>query len=79
MASFLVNGWPAQSIDTADRGLAYGDGVFRTLLVREGRVLNWARHYRLLERRSRSRRLGRLSSWRKSAASRPRAPRSRSW
>jgi len=50
MASFLVNGWPAQSVDTADRGLAYGDGVFRTLLVREGRALNWARHHRLLER-----------------------------
>lgn len=50
MAAFLVNGWPAQSLDTADRGLAYGDGVFRTMLVREGRVLNWARHYRLLVR-----------------------------
>lgn len=50
MASFLVNGWPAQSIDTADRGLAYGDGVFRTLIVRAGRPLNWARHYRLLAR-----------------------------
>jgi 4-amino-4-deoxychorismate lyase len=50
MASFLVNGWPAQSIDTANRGLAYGDGVFRTLLVREGRALNWARHFRLLQR-----------------------------
>ena len=48
MASFLVNGWPAQSIDTADRGLAYGDGVFRTILVRGGRALNWPRHYRLL-------------------------------
>jgi 4-amino-4-deoxychorismate lyase len=48
MASFLVNGWPAQSIDIADRGLAYGDGVFRTVLVRGGRALNWARHYRLL-------------------------------
>jgi 4-amino-4-deoxychorismate lyase len=50
MASFLVNGWPAQSIDTADRGLAYGDGVFRTLIVRGGRALNWARHYQLLVR-----------------------------
>ena len=32
MASFLVNGWPARSIDAADRGLMYGDGVFRTLV-----------------------------------------------
>lgn len=45
MASFLVNGWPAQSIDTADRGLQYGDGVFRTLRVSGGRPLNWRRHY----------------------------------
>jgi 4-amino-4-deoxychorismate lyase len=50
MASFLVNGWPAQSIDAADRGLAYGDGVFRTLVVRGGRILNWTCHYRLLAR-----------------------------
>ncbi|MBK6982682.1 MAG: aminodeoxychorismate lyase [Betaproteobacteria bacterium] len=49
MASFLVNGWPAQSIDAGDRGLAYGDGVFRTLVVRTGRALNWERHLRLLE------------------------------
>ena len=48
MASFLVNGWPARSIDLGDRGLMYGDGVFRTLVVRAGRALNWARHFRLL-------------------------------
>jgi 4-amino-4-deoxychorismate lyase len=50
MASFLVNGWPAQSVDAGDRGLMYGDGVFRTLLVRSRRALNWPRHYRLLAR-----------------------------
>jgi 4-amino-4-deoxychorismate lyase len=50
MASFLVNGWPAQAIDAADRGLMYGDGVFRTLVARAGRPLNWANHYRLLGR-----------------------------
>ncbi len=50
MASFLVNGWPAQSVDAADRGLMYGDGVFRTLVARSGRPLNWAHHYRLLAR-----------------------------
>ena len=50
MASFLVNGWPAQSVDSGDRGLMYGDGVFRTILVRSGRALNWPRHYRLLAR-----------------------------
>ena len=50
MVSFLVNGWPAQSVDAGDRGLMYGDGVFRTLVVRRGRALNWARHFRLLAR-----------------------------
>lgn len=50
MASFLVNGMPAAAIDAGDRGLMYGDGVFRTLAVRSGRALNWQRHYRLLAR-----------------------------
>ncbi|MGE0357815.1 MAG: aminodeoxychorismate lyase [Burkholderiales bacterium] len=50
MATFLVNGWPAQSVGAGDRGLAYGDGVFRTLLARSGRALNWRRHHELLRR-----------------------------
>jgi 4-amino-4-deoxychorismate lyase len=48
MAAFLVNGMPAPSVHPGDRGLMYGDGVFRTLLVRTGRVLNRARQFRLL-------------------------------
>jgi 4-amino-4-deoxychorismate lyase len=48
MASYLVNGWPAQSVDAADRGFMYGDGVFRTLVVRGGRPLNWSIQFRLL-------------------------------
>ena len=31
-APILVNGVPAQSVDVLDRGLAFGDGVFRTLV-----------------------------------------------
>lgn len=50
MASFLVNGWPAQSVDLADRGFMYGDGVFRTMRVQAGHPLNWARQFRLLRR-----------------------------
>ncbi len=50
MASFLVNGLPTASIDAGDRGLQYGDGVFRTIAVRSGRALNWQRHHRLLAR-----------------------------
>ncbi len=47
-AAFLVNGEPANSVSVLDRGLAFGDGIFRTLLVRSGRPLNWDRHYRRL-------------------------------
>jgi 4-amino-4-deoxychorismate lyase len=34
----LINGWQADSIDALDRGLHYGDGVFRTLKVESGQV-----------------------------------------
>ncbi len=41
----LVNGAPAEAIPATDRGLAYGDGVFRTLRARHGEPLHWPRHY----------------------------------
>jgi 4-amino-4-deoxychorismate lyase len=41
----LVNGARADSIPLTDRGLAYGDGVFRTMRAADGRPLHWARHY----------------------------------
>ncbi len=34
-----INGQPAACIALADRGLAYGDGLFETIKVREGRAL----------------------------------------
>lgn len=38
MKSFtLVNGRPGDSLSVHDRGLAYGDGLFDTLLVKQGR------------------------------------------
>jgi 4-amino-4-deoxychorismate lyase len=37
----LVDGAACDSISIADRGFAFGDGVFRTLAVRAGRPLNW--------------------------------------
>ena len=43
-APVLVDGEPRSTVDAADRGLAFGDGVFRTLRVRAGRPLNWRRH-----------------------------------
>lgn len=41
----LVNGEPADTIAVADRGLSYGDGVFRTLRVQQGSPFCWARHF----------------------------------
>ena len=39
-----INGQPADSIAVADRGLAYGDGLFETIKVRNGRALLLERH-----------------------------------
>lgn len=41
----LVNGTPGNTIHAEDRGLAYGDGVFRTLRLREGQPVGWERQY----------------------------------
>ncbi len=41
----LVNGEAAAGIDALDRGLQYGDGVFRTLKVVAGDVLWWQDQY----------------------------------
>lgn len=46
--AFLVNGELNQSISPFDRGLAYGDGVFRTLRVQSGLPCNWHLHYQKL-------------------------------
>lgn len=43
----LVDGQPA-AVAPTDRGLAFGDGVFRTLAIRAGRALNWRWHWRRL-------------------------------
>jgi 4-amino-4-deoxychorismate lyase len=48
MATLLLDGRPAQTLDPNDRGLLYGDGVFRTMVARAGRPLNWRHQYRLL-------------------------------
>jgi 4-amino-4-deoxychorismate lyase len=47
-AAVLVDGVACDRVAATDRGLAFGDGVFRTLAVRGGRPLNWAWHYRRL-------------------------------
>ncbi len=46
----LVNGIPGNTISIRDRGLLYGDGVFRTLRAAQGRALHWSLHYLKLKR-----------------------------
>lgn len=45
----LINGAVSNSLAATDRGLAYGDGVFRTLALRSGRPRAWSEHFRKLE------------------------------
>jgi 4-amino-4-deoxychorismate lyase len=45
----LVNGIETRSIDTADRGLQYGHGVFETCRVVAGRIPLWRYHRARLE------------------------------
>jgi 4-amino-4-deoxychorismate lyase len=39
-----VNGVPADALSVMDRGLAYGDGLFETVLVKAGQPLLFERH-----------------------------------
>ena len=44
----LVNGEARSTISATDRGLFYGDGVFRTFPAIDGRPLHWTRHHEKL-------------------------------
>ena len=44
-----INGQPAACIAVADRGLAYGDGLFETIKVRNGRAALLERHLARLQ------------------------------
>ena len=45
----IVNGNPGEMISASDRGLMYGDGIFRTLRVHHGKPLLWLQHYNKLQ------------------------------
>jgi 4-amino-4-deoxychorismate lyase len=45
----LVNGEPGELIPVSDRGLLYGDGIFETIAIREGRPQHWQRHMNRLQ------------------------------
>jgi len=44
----LLNGKPMMGLSVLDRGLSYGDGVFRTLPVIKGSPQSWNLHYKKL-------------------------------
>jgi len=45
MIARLVNGMAVDTVDAADRGLAYGDGIFRTLRTDDGQPRWWQDQY----------------------------------
>ena len=44
----LVNGRETESLPVADRGLQYGDGLFETIALHNGKPLLWERHLQRL-------------------------------
>lgn len=46
--SYLINGSFDQTISVFDRGFSYGDGVFRTMKIRNGLPVSWPFHYQKL-------------------------------
>jgi 4-amino-4-deoxychorismate lyase len=46
--SYLINGSFDQTISVFDRGFSYGDGVFRTIKIRNGLPMSWPFHYQKL-------------------------------
>ncbi len=46
--TYLINGSFDHTLSPLDRGFAYGDGVFRTLVMRDGLPENWPLHYQKL-------------------------------
>jgi 4-amino-4-deoxychorismate lyase len=49
MSATLINGRAAQHIDSADRGLQYGDGLFETIACREGQACWLGLHLQRLQ------------------------------
>ncbi|MEX2130211.1 MAG: aminodeoxychorismate lyase [Pseudohongiellaceae bacterium] len=46
----LINGEPEERISINDRGLLYGDGLFETIRVIQGRPVLWKKHFQRLLR-----------------------------
>ncbi len=48
MKRCLINGFDKRQVDVTDRGLHYGDGLFETLAVFDGRPRHWRMHMQRL-------------------------------
>ena len=45
----IINGIQTNMLDASDRGLMYGDGVFRTMVMRDSRVVWWENQFGKLQ------------------------------
>ena len=45
----LINGIAAEYLSVDDRGLHYGDGLFETIKLQDGKLCYWPEHYRRLQ------------------------------
>ena len=48
MGNILINGKENETISVFDRGLQYGDGLFETMAVRNGKIYLWETHWQRL-------------------------------
>ncbi len=48
MTTMLINGVAATEIAVSDRGLQYGDGLFETMKVEDGKIRLWPLHWQRL-------------------------------
>ena len=46
--NYLINGKKSLGLDPFDRGLAFGDGIFRTFKISDGNPNHWDYHFRKL-------------------------------
>ncbi|MDG2252038.1 MAG: aminodeoxychorismate lyase [Methylophilaceae bacterium] len=51
---YLINGKESSGLNPFDRGLAFGDGVFRTIKIQNGAPKFWKFHYEILSHDARS-------------------------
>ena len=49
MHVMLTNGQPTQTLNTTDRGLHYGDGLFETIAHVDGKLQYWPEHFARLQ------------------------------